>query len=114
MSVLIATGVLAAYVFSVLITFIGGEAFFEAAAMLVTFALFGHWMEMRSRRGTNDALRALFDLVPPQAMVIRNGQETTIPSSDVQVGDLVLLRPGDKVPVRSEERRVGKECRSRW
>src|SRR5215212_3520854 len=75
MSVLIATGVLAAYLFSVLITFIGGETFYEAAAMLVTFVLFGHWMEMRSRRGTNDALRALFDLVPPQATVIRDGEE---------------------------------------
>src|SRR6266545_3484674 len=64
MSVLIATGVLAAYLFSVLITFLGGETFYEAAAMLVTFVLFGHWMEMRSRRGTNEALRALFDLVP--------------------------------------------------
>ncbi len=99
MSVLIATGVLAAYLFSVLITFIGGESFFEAAAMLVTFVLFGHWMEMRSRRGTNEALRALFDLVPPQATVIRDGGEVTIPSSEVQVGDTVLLRPGDKVPV---------------
>src|SRR5215210_9115169 len=48
MSVLIATGVLAAYLFSVLITFTGGETFYEAAAMLVTFVLFGHWMEMRS------------------------------------------------------------------
>lgn len=102
MSVLIATGVLAAYVFSVLITFIGGETFFEAAAMLVTFVLFGHWMEMRSRRGTNDALRALFDLVPPQATVIREGQEVSIPSSEVQLGDLVLLRPGDKAPVDGE------------
>src|SRR5215210_5972576 len=70
MSVLIATGVLAAYLFSVLITFLGGETFYEAAAMLVTFVPFRHWMEMRSRRGTNDALRALFDLVPPQATVI--------------------------------------------
>jgi Cu2+-exporting ATPase len=72
MSVLIATGVLAAYLFSLLITVVGGETFYEAAAMLVTFVLFGHWMEMRSRRGTNDALRALFDLVPPQATVIRD------------------------------------------
>src|SRR5919202_35638 len=102
MSVLIATGVLAAYLFSILITFLGGETFYEAAAMLVTFVLFGHWMEMRSRRGTNDALRALFDLVPPQATVIRNEQEMTIPSSEVVVGDIVLLRPGDKVPVDGE------------
>jgi P-type Cu2+ transporter len=99
MSVLIATGVLAAYLFSVLITFLGGETFFEAAAMLVTFVLFGHWMEMRARRGTNDALRALFDLVPPQATVLRDGAEVTIPSSEVLVGDIVVLRPGDKVPV---------------
>src|SRR6266542_2261112 len=102
MSVLIATGVLAAYLFSLLITFIGGETFYEAAAMLVTFVLFGHWMEMRSRRGTNEALRALFDLVPPQATVLRGGQELTIPSSDVQVDDIVVLKPGDKVPVDGE------------
>src|ERR687895_1162838 len=102
MSVLIATGVLAAYLFSVLITFLGGETFYEAAAMLVTFVLFGHWLEMRSRRGTNDALRALFDLVPPQATVIRDGLETSIPSSEVKLGDTVVLRPGDKVPVDGE------------
>jgi P-type Cu2+ transporter len=102
MSVLIATGVLAAYLFSVLITFLGGETFYEAAAMLVTFVLFGHWMEMRSRRGTSDALRALFDLVPPQATVIRDGEEVTIPSSEVRLDDTVLLRPGDKVPVDGE------------
>ena len=102
MSVLIATGVLAAYLFSVLITFLGGETFYEAAALLVTFVLFGHWMEMRSRRGTNDALRALFDLVPPQATVIRDGEELTIPSSEVRLDDTVLLRPGDKVSVDGE------------
>jgi Cu2+-exporting ATPase len=104
MNVLIATGVLAAYLFSVLIMVVqpNAETFFEAAAMLVAFVLFGHWMEMRSRRGTTDALRALFDLVPPLATVIRDGTEQTIPSSAVQVGDTVLLRPGDKVPVDGE------------
>src|SRR5690349_14334250 len=70
--------------------------------MLITFALFGHWMEMRSRRGTNEALRALFDLVPPQATVLRDGQELTIPSSEVHVGEIVILKPGDKVPVDGE------------
>jgi Cu2+-exporting ATPase len=99
MSVLIAVGVLAAYLGSIILMALGQETFFEAAAMLVTFVLFGHWMEMRSRRGTSDALQALFDLVPPQATVIRNGQELTIASADVQVDDTVLLRPGDKVPV---------------
>lgn len=99
MSVLVATGILAAFIGSLALMLLGQPTFFEAAAMLVTFVLFGHWMEMRSRRGTNDALRALFDLVPPQATVIRDGQEVSIGSSEVQVGDLVLLRPGDKVPV---------------
>ncbi len=104
MAVLIATGVLAAYLFSVLLTLIQpeSETFYEAAALLVTFVLFGHWMEMKSRRGTSDALRALFDLVPPKAIVIRNGKEMSIPSAEVIQGDTVVLRPGDKVPVDGE------------
>jgi len=67
--------------------------------MLVTFVLFGHWMEMASRRGTTDALRALFDLVPPRAKVIRDGEEVEILSNEVLVGDIVVIRPGDKIPV---------------
>lgn len=103
MSVLIATGVLAAYLFSVLLTFtVGGESFYEAAALLVTFVLFGHWMEMKSRRGTSDALRALFDLVPPKTNVIRNGKEITVSVGEVMAGDIIILRPGDKVPVDGE------------
>lgn len=100
MSVLVATGVLAAWGFSLVIT-LGdlGETFFEAAAMLVTFVLFGHWMEMKSRRGTTDALRALFDLVPPKATILRDGAEVEVPTSEIVVGDRVILRPGDKVPV---------------
>ncbi|HET6615113.1 MAG TPA: copper-translocating P-type ATPase, partial [Dehalococcoidia bacterium] len=100
MNVLIATGVLAAWGFSAFITLADlGETFFEAAAMLVTFVLFGHWMEMKSRRGTTDSLRALFDLVPPMATVIRDGGEQQVPTSEIIVGDRVVLRPGDKVPV---------------
>lgn len=103
MMVLIATGVLAAYVFSVFLTFtVGGETFYEAAALLVTFVLFGHWMEMRSRRGTSDALRALFDLVPPQARVLRGGKEVVIPSAEIVKDDVVIVRPGDKIPVDGE------------
>jgi P-type Cu2+ transporter len=99
MSVLIAVGVLAAWCFSALITVIGGETFFEAAVLLVTFVLFGHWMEMKARRGTTDSLRALFDIVPPKATVVRDGAEAEVPTSEVAVGETVLLRPGDKVPV---------------
>ena len=76
MSVLIATGVLAAWLSSLYLTIIAEPtSYYEAACMLVTFVLFGHWMEMKSRRGTSDALRALFDLVPPTARVLRNGKE---------------------------------------
>lgn len=104
MAVLIATGVLTAYLFSVLLTFIRpeSETFYEAAALLVTFVLFGHWMEMKSRRGTSDALRALFDLVPPKANVIREGKEMTVSSAEIIHNDIVVLRPGDKVPVDGE------------
>jgi Cu2+-exporting ATPase len=99
MSVLVATGVLAAWLASVLLTIVGEETFFEAAAMLVTFVLFGHWMEMKSRKGTSDSLRALFDIVPPSATVVRDGQEVELPTSEIVVGDVVRLKPGDKVPV---------------
>ncbi|MGH2372828.1 MAG: copper-translocating P-type ATPase, partial [bacterium] len=100
MSVLISVGVLAAYLFSVLITLLAaGETFYEAAAMLVTFVLFGHWMEMRSRRGTSDALQALFNLVPPRARVVRDGKVVEVATSEIRKGDIVELRPGDRVPV---------------
>src|SRR3989344_4252660 len=103
MAVLVATGVLAAYLFSVLLTLTaGGETFYEAAALLVTFVLFGHWMEMKSRRGTSDSLRALFDLVPPKANVIRGGNEIRILSTEIVHDDIVVMRPGDKVPVDGE------------
>src|SRR3989338_8207854 len=103
MAVLIAVGITAAYVFSVILTILGSEeSFYEAAAMLITFVLFGHWMEMKSRRGTTDALQALFDLVPPQARVIRNGKEELIPTAEVKLGNVIVLKPGDKVPVDGE------------
>jgi Cu2+-exporting ATPase len=101
MSVLISVGVLSAYFFSTLLTVMygSGETFFEAAALLVTFVLFGHWMEMKSRRGTSESLRALFDLVPPQARVWKNDQEILIPTADLIIGDIVIVKPGDKVAV---------------
>ena len=103
MSVLIAVGVLAAYLASVYLTIIGSkELFYEAAAMLVTFVLFGHWMEMKSRRGSSDALHALFNLVPPKARVLRRRQEMEIPTTEVVRDDVVVLRPGDRVPVDGE------------
>ena len=103
MAVLIAVGITAAYAFSVFLTLEGSsDSFYEAAAMLITFVLFGHWMEMKSRRGTTDALQALFALVPPQARVLRDGKEILIPTALVILGDIVILKPGDKVPVDGE------------
>ena len=103
MAVLIAVGITVAYGFSIILTLVGSEeSFYEAAAMLTTFVLFGHWMEMKSRRGTTDALQALFDLVPPQARLWKNGKETMIVTSEVKLGDILILKPGDKVPVDGE------------
>lgn len=100
MSVLIAVGITAAYVFSFILTLLGSQdTFYEAAAMLITFVLFGHWMEMKSRRGTTDALQALFNLVPPQARILKNGKELLVPTAEVTIGDILILKPGDKVPV---------------
>lgn len=100
MAVLIAVGISAAYFASILLTLTGSEdSYYEAAALLITFVLFGHWMEMKSRRGTTDSLQALFDLVPPQARLIRDGKEVSMPTSEVKSGDILVLKPGDKVPV---------------
>src|SRR2546426_7066025 len=100
MSVLIAVGITAAYSFSVLLTILqSADSYYEAAALLVTFVLFGHWMEMRSRRGTTDALQALLQLVPPQARVLQDGKEPLVSTSELQVGDIIVLKPGDRVPV---------------
>jgi len=100
MSVLVSTGVLTAYCASVYLTIIGYPAtYYDAAAMLVTFVLFGQWMNLKAQRTTSDALRALFALVPPMARVIRNGVEVSVPTDDVVVGEMVRVRPGDRIPV---------------
>jgi len=100
MAVLVALSVLAGYIFSVAATFLfKGEVFYEAAVLLLAFVLFGHWMEMRARSGASQAIQALMNLAPPQATVIRNGQPIEVPTSEVVPDDIVLIRPGNKVPV---------------
>ncbi len=100
MMVLVAVAVGVGWTYSVAATFfIEGEVFYEAVGMLATFVLLGHWFEMRARGGANDAIRALLDLAPPKAVVLRDGEPVEIPTSEVQVGDLLLVRPGSKVPV---------------
>ena len=103
MMTLIATGILVAYLYSVVATVMGVEdVFFEAAAMLTTLSLLGHWLEMRSRFATGRAVEALINLAPPTARVRRDGEQIEIPLADVVTGDEIVVRPGEKVPVDGE------------
>src|SRR5262249_24931215 len=100
MAVLIVLSVGTGYLFSVGATFFfKGDQFYEASAVLLVFVLPGHWMEMRARVGASEAIRALLDLAPPRATVLRYGRELEIPTAEVAVGDTVVIRPGNKIPV---------------
>jgi Cu2+-exporting ATPase len=101
MSVLVSLGILTSYLFSVGLTLFGPgqETFYEATVMLAVFLLFGHWMEMKARRGSSDSVRKLLDLAPKVAWVERDGNLVEVPVADVVVGDVVVLKPGDRVPV---------------
>jgi Cu2+-exporting ATPase len=76
--------------------------FYEAATVLATFVLLGHWVEMRARGGANDAIRRLLELTPPRAVVIRDGREIEVATAEVVPGDLMLVRPGARVPTDGE------------
>ncbi len=100
MNVLVALSVGSGYLFSVAATFLfDGEVFYEASVVLLTFVLFGHWLEMRARAGASNAMKALLDLTPPKATVIRDGAPIEIPTAEVVIDDIILIKPGDKVPV---------------
>jgi len=100
MMVLVAVGVGTGWLYSVVITLTGGgEVFYEAATVLTSFVLLGHWFEMRARGGANDAVRTLLELAPSKAVVLRDGDAVEVPTAEVQVGDLLLVRPGSKIPV---------------
>lgn len=100
MAVLISLSVLAGYLFSIGATFFfDSEVFYEASVLLLVFVLLGHWLEMRARAGASQAIQALLNLAPPKATVLRDGQELEIPTADVQLNDVVLIRPGKKIPV---------------
>ncbi|MCF8880994.1 heavy metal translocating P-type ATPase [Hyphobacterium sp. SN044] len=110
---LIGMGVLAAWLFSVVAALAPGVfpdgfrdpqghvgVYFEAAAVIVTLVLLGQVMELRAREGTGKAIRALLDLAPKRAGVIRaDGQEEDVPLEEVVAGDRLRVRPGEKVPV---------------
>jgi Cu2+-exporting ATPase len=100
MMVLVAVAVGAGWLYSLGVTLTGGgEVFYEAATVLTAFVLLGHWFEMRARGGANEAIRTLLELAPPMAVVLRDGTEVEVPTANVQVGDLLLVRPGAKIPV---------------
>jgi Cu2+-exporting ATPase len=100
MMVLVAVAIAAGWLYSLGVTVTdGGEVFYEAATVLAAFVLLGHWFEMRARGGANDAIRRLLDLAPPMAVVLRAGEPVEVPTSEVAVDDLLLVRPGAKVPV---------------
>jgi Cu2+-exporting ATPase len=101
MAALIVLSVGTGYLFSVGATFFFKEAgqFFEAVAVLLVFILLGHWLEMRARAGASSAIKALMDLTPAKASVVRNGVEVEVPTAEVLAGETVVIRPGNKIPV---------------
>ena len=101
MALLIVLSVGTGYLFSVGSTFFfkGGGQFYEAASVLLVFILLGHWLEMRARAGASSAIKALMNLTPAKASVIRNGAEIEVPTAEVLAGEVVVIRPGNKIPV---------------
>lgn len=73
--------------------------YFESAAMILTLVTVGKYLEARSKAKTSDALDKLMDLAPKTAVVLRNGEEVTIPAEQVAAGDIVVIRPGEGIPV---------------
>lgn len=106
MNLLYATGIGAAYLIAVINTLFpkagfGGEGatFFESAALLTVFIILGRWLEALTRGRTSEAIRKLMKLQPKIARVIRRGKEEEIPADEVEVGDMLLVKPGEGVPV---------------
>ncbi len=108
MNTLIAVGTSAAYFYSLVVTLAPGlvaaigvtpAVYFDTSMAIITLILFGRLMESRAKGRASEAIRRLAGLQPQTARILRDGRERDIPIKDVRVGDLVLVRPGDKVPV---------------
>ncbi|ATW28045.1 heavy metal translocating P-type ATPase [Candidatus Formimonas warabiya] len=107
MDVLIAMGTSAAYFFSLYNVFFQPimpgmamkDLYFEAAAVIITLVLLGKYLEAVAKGKTSEAIKKLMGLQAKTARIIRNGQETDIPVEEVEVGDIIVVRPGEKVPV---------------
>jgi P-type Cu+ transporter len=108
MNTLIAVGTSAAFAYSLAVTVapqvfaargLSGGVYYETAAVIVTLLLMGRLLEARAKRSTGDAIEKLIGLQPKTARVIRDGQEADVPLAEVHVGERLLVRPGEKVPV---------------
>jgi len=106
MNSLITLGTLAAYGYSLLVTVASGalpaevrDVYFEAVGVILTLIMLGRLLEARAKAGTGEAIRALLGLQARTARVLRDGAETEIPVDEVIVGDEILIRPGEKIPV---------------
>jgi len=103
MDTLVALGTSAAYFYSIATTFfIAGDVFFETSVLLITFILLGKWLESRAKGKTGEAIKKLMELGAKTARIIVDGQEKDVPIEQVKVGDIILVRPGEKIPVDGE------------
>ncbi|MCQ5363024.1 MAG: heavy metal translocating P-type ATPase [Candidatus Methanomethylicia archaeon] len=100
MNVLVALGVSAAYIFSAVNTFFShGDVYYEVAALLITFVLLGRYLEEKAKARASSAIRKLMELRPKTARVLRDGREQEVSTDDVVVSDLVIVKPGESIPV---------------
>jgi Cu+-exporting ATPase len=103
MDTLIAIGTSAAYFYSLFAVLfpeaLGEHVYFETAAVLITFIILGKWLEAITKGKASEAIKKLAGLQPKTAIVIRNGREITVPIKDVVAGDIVIIKPGQRIPV---------------
>ncbi len=101
MDVLVALGSSAAYFYSIPIALgiIPGHVYFETSAMIISLVKLGKFFEAKAKGGASDAIKRLINLRPRKAYIIRNGIEVEVPVDQVEVGDIVLVHPGEKIPV---------------
>lgn len=100
MMTLVSIAVIVGYAFSVAATFLfNGESMYWEISTLILVFLLGHWLEMRAVRGTTGALAELAKLIPPLAHLIKNGNVIDIETEKIVIGDKVLVKPGEKIPV---------------
>ena len=106
MSTLVSIGTNAAYFFSLAVTLwphvfmpAGGMTYYETGAVVITLVVLGRWLEARARGRTSEAISRLVSLAPRTARIVREGRELDVPTTEVGVGDLVRIRPGERIPV---------------